>query len=120
MNRWTRRKFFVTTLAGGVVAGAQKLFGALGGTQASDGLMMLAGVIEFFGGLLIAIGLVTSIAAFIASGQMAAAYFMKHASGGFWPIQNRGELAIVYCFIFLFMSAHGSGDISTDAVLRKK
>ena len=101
--------------------GAQKLFGVLGGTKASDGLMMVAGVIEFFGGLLIAIGLVTTLAALISSGEMAAAYFMKHASAEkFWPIENHGELAVVYCFIFLFMAAHGSGDISTDAVLRKK
>lgn len=101
--------------------GAQKLFGALGGTRMTDNpLMLLAGIIEFFGGILIAIGLVTSIAALVSSGEMAAAYFMAHASGGFWPIQNKGELAVVYCFVFLFMSAHGSGEYSADTVLRKK
>jgi putative oxidoreductase len=100
--------------------GAQKLFGALGGTKATAGLMLAAAIIELFGGLLIAIGLVTSIAALISSGEMAVAYFMVHAPGGFWPIVNKGELAVVYCFVFLFMSAHGSGEFSADAVLRKK
>src|SRR5262249_57996728 len=100
--------------------GAQKLFGVLGGTQMTAGLMLVASIIEFFGGLLIAVGLVTSIAALVSSGEMAVAYFMAHASGGFWPIVNKGELAVVYCFVFLFMSAHGSGEFSVDALLRKK
>ena len=100
--------------------GAQKLFGALGGTRMTAGLMLAAGIIEFFGGLLIAIGLVTTVAALVSSGEMAAAYFMAHANGGFWPIVNKGELAVVYCFVFLFMSAHGSGEFSADTLLRKK
>jgi putative oxidoreductase len=96
--------------------GAQKLFGAIGGQQvALASLMGLAGVIEFFGGLLIAIGLFASPTAFIASGEMAAAYFMVHAPQGFWPILNRGELAVLYCFIFLFVSSRGAGIWSVDA-----
>jgi len=99
--------------------GAQKLFGVLGGTVATAPLMQVAGVIEFGGGLLIAIGLLTPWAALLASGQMAGAYFMAHAPGGFWPIQNKGELAIVYCFFFLFVWARGGGRYSLDAALRK-
>jgi len=100
--------------------GAQKLFGALGGEKVPlDGLMGLAAVIEFFGGLLIAIGLAAGWAAFIASGQMAVAYFMVHAKGGFWPIVNRGELAVAYCFVFLYIASRGSGRYSLEAAIRK-
>ena len=97
--------------------GAQKLFGVLGKTKATETLMMAGGVIEFVGGILIAIGLFTGYAAFIASGQMAAAYFKVHAPGGFWPIVNGGELAVVYCFVFLYIASHGSGILSVDALL---
>ena len=101
--------------------GAQKLFGALGGhPELSNPKFLAAGIIEFFGGGLIAIGLQAAFAAFIASGQMAAAYFTAHAPHGFWPIQNHGELAVVYCFVFLFIAARGSGALSVDAVLGKK
>ena len=100
--------------------GAQKLFGALGGQQMTGNPMMLvAAIIEFGGGLLIAIGLATAITAFIASGEMAAAYFMAHASNGFWPIVNKGELAVLYCFVFLFIAAHGPGTYSVDHAIRK-
>ena len=99
--------------------GAQKLFGVLGGQVADKPLMQLAGVIEFGGGILIAVGLLTSWAAFVASGQMAAAYFMAHAPQGFWPIVNKGELAVVYAFLFLFIWAHGGGRYSLDAMLRR-
>jgi len=104
--------------------GAQKLFGVFGGFGGQPGataplfsLMGLAGVIEFFGGLLIALGLLTSFAAFIASGQMAVGYFMAHASGGFWPLVNRGELAVVYCFLFLYFAASGGGIWSLQKML---
>ena len=100
--------------------GAGKLFGAFGATPATDKpLMLVGGIIEFFGGLLIAIGLKADYAAFIASGMMAVAYFMAHAPGGFWPIVNKGELAVVYCFVFLYIASRGSGAISVDAALRK-
>ena len=91
------------------VHGAQKLFGLFGGQQVP--LMTqfgLAGVIELVGGLMIAVGLFTSIAAFIASGEMAAAYFMAHAPRGPMPIQNGGELAVLYCFLFLYFAARGT------------
>jgi putative oxidoreductase len=106
--------------------GAQKLFGAFGGVGEAPGttvalfsLMGLAGLIEFAGGLLIAIGGLTRLAAFIASGQMAAAYFMAHAPRGFWPLQNDGELSVVYCFIFLYMAAQGGGAWSLDQLRRR-
>jgi putative oxidoreductase len=100
--------------------GAQKLFGAFGGQAMTDKpLMLVAGVIEFFGGLLIAIGLQAGWAAFFASGQMAAAYFMAHFPGGFLPIVNKGELAVVYCFVFLYIASRGSGSLSVDGALRK-
>lgn len=108
-------------VAGGLFAchGAQKLFGVLGGTQQPiASLMGLAGVIEFFGGLLIMIGLFAPYAAFVASGQMAAAYFMAHAPRSGWPILNDGELAALFSFLFLYVAAHGSGPLSVDAARR--
>lgn len=101
--------------------GAQKLFGVLGGkSQISNPMLLTAGVIEFAGGLLVALGLWTSYAAFIASGLMAIAYFMVHGPGGFWPIVNKGELAVLYCFTFLFIASKGSGSWSIDEIVRKK
>ncbi|MCI0351231.1 MAG: DoxX family protein [Acidobacteriales bacterium] len=99
--------------------GAQKLFGVLGGTRASEPVPMLAGIIEFGGGVLIMVGLLAGIAAFIASGEMAFAYVMVHAKGGFWPIINRGELAVLYCFLFLYIAAHGAGRWSIDGLKRR-
>lgn len=98
--------------------GAQKLFGVFDGTaRPIASLMGLAGVIEFTGGVLVMVGLLAGVAAFISSGQMAFAYFMAHAPRGGWPIQNDGELAAVFCFLFLFISARGSGIWSLDSVL---
>jgi putative oxidoreductase len=105
--------------------GAQKLFGVLGGFGPSGeavalmSQMGLVGVIEFFAGLCIMLGWLTGIAAFIASGEMAAVYFMVHFPRGFWPILNNGELAVLYCFIFLYMASVGSGAWSIDRVLGK-
>ena len=97
--------------------GTQKLFGWPGGGDTVEiaSLMGLAGSIELVGGLLIAFGLFTSWAAFIASGEMAVAYFMAHAPQDVWPILNKGELAMLYCFLFLYMAARGSGIWSVDA-----
>ena len=97
--------------------GAQKLFGALGGRPAElVSQMGLAGVIEFIGGLMIALGLFTSPEAFLASGQMAVAYFQAHAPRGRWPIMNGGELAALFCFVFLYVAAAGSGKWSIDSI----
>jgi putative oxidoreductase len=106
--------------------GAQKLFGFFGGfggepgnTAALFSLMGLAGVLEFFGGIAILLGLFTRQVAFVLSGQMAVAYFMAHVPGGFWPIMNHGELAALYCFLFLFFAAAGGGDFSVDGMRKK-
>jgi putative oxidoreductase len=95
--------------------GTQKLFGFPGGkAMPLVSMMGVAGTIEVVCGLLIAVGFRTSYAAFLASGQMAVAYFMAHANQGYLPILNRGELAVLYCFLFLYMAAHGSGIWSAD------
>jgi len=90
--------------------GAQKLLGVLGGHQvAITSQFGLAGIIELVGGLMIAAGLYASLLGFIASGEMAVAYFQQHAPKGFWPVQNGGELAVLYCFVFLYIAARGNG-----------
>jgi putative oxidoreductase len=95
--------------------GAQKLFGAFGGHQMVHvPLMLAAGIIEFGCGILILLGLFTSIAALIASGEMAVGYFMQHFPKGFFPIQNGGELAVIYCFLFLFIATHGGGKFAVQ------
>ena len=95
--------------------GAQKLFGVLGGQQVVMASMFgLAGVIEFVGGLMIAIGFLTGTVAFIASGEMAYAYFTAHMPRGSVPIQNGGELAVLYCFVFLYIAARGAGVWGVD------
>jgi putative oxidoreductase len=105
--------------------GAQKLFGVFGGVGPDGGtapffsLMGLAGLIEFFGGLLVMVGWLTGYAAFIASGEMAAAYFMGHYPRGFWPILNRGEPAVLFCFIFLYIASRGAVIWGIDNVLGK-
>src|SRR5579872_7262915 len=78
-------------------------------------LLIAAGVIELLGGILVTLGLFTRIAAFIASGEMAVAYFMSHFPKSFWPIANMGEAAILFCFIFLYIAAAGPGAWSIDA-----
>ncbi len=100
--------------------GLPKLFGGFGRPAPVELLsqMGLAGVIEVVGGALIALGLFTSPAAFLASGQMAVAYFQAHAPQALWPIVNGGELAALFCFVFLYFAAAGSGRWSIDA-LRK-
>jgi len=82
-------------------------------------LMGLAGILELVGGLLILIGLFTRPVAFILSGEMAVAYFMAHAPHGLLPILNQGELAVMYCFVFLYLSVAGSGAFSLDAMRSK-
>ena len=98
--------------------GAQKLFGfPMPLPPGVPGFVIYgAGPIEFVGGILIMIGLFTRWAAFIASGQMAAAYWMVHGTRAFLPIQNEGELAALYCFVFLFIATQGGGIWSMDAL----
>jgi putative oxidoreductase len=101
--------------------GLQKVFGLFGGVNGAPAPLLsmigVAGIIELICGLLIVLGLFTSYAAFIASGEMAAAYFMEHLPMGFWPIENQGELAVLYCFVFLYIAARGPGIWSVDASL---
>jgi putative oxidoreductase len=107
---------------GGLFAchGAQKLFGVLGGHQMTGNPKMLtAGIIEFFGGSLIALGIAASIVAFIACGEMAVAYFTVHYPHGFWPIMDGGEPAVLFCFFFLYVAARGSGRFSVEGRFRR-
>ena len=100
--------------------GGQKLLGIPpGGHGPGAGIMYVGAIIELVGGLMIAVGLLTRIAAFISSGEMAVAYFMMHAKGGFFPIINHGEAAVLYCFIFLFIFFYGPGRWSIDALIWK-
>ena len=80
----------------------------------ANALHQTAGWIELIGGSLIALGLLTVPAAFICSGQMAVAYFKSHAPQAFWPVENRGELAVIYCFLFLYLVFRGPGALSVD------
>jgi putative oxidoreductase len=79
-----------------------------------------AGAIELIGGILLVLGLFTRPVAFIASGEMAVAYFMSHAPRGFFPVLNHGDLAILFCFVFLYLACAGGGPYSLDAIVRKK
>jgi putative oxidoreductase len=96
--------------------GAQKVFGTFGGPPAGTPafVVWVAGVIELVGGALLAAGLVARGTAFLMSGLMAFAYFVGHAGRGFWPIQNGGELAIAYCWLTLYLAAHGPGAWALD------
>jgi len=100
--------------------GLQKLFGMFGGMPEGvemNALLYTAGVIELAGGTLIMLGLRAGWAAFLCSGMMAVAYFLAHQSKGALPIQNQGELAVVYCWVFLYIAARGSGKLSVDAAI---
>ena len=107
-----------------VFHGTQKFFG-FPGDGAGPGpahqtltlLQMLAGTLELIGGLLFLLGAFTRPIAFLLSGEMAFAYFMAHAPRGFYPILNRGELAIIFCFLFLYFAAAGAGPLSVDALI---
>ncbi|HXK61273.1 MAG TPA: DoxX family protein [Acidobacteriota bacterium] len=99
--------------------GAQKLFGWFGGQKVELASQMgLAGIIEFVGGLAIALGLFTRIVALICALEMAAAYLIAHAGQAPFPIQNGGELALLYLFAFLYFMAHGAGRWSTDVYIQ--
>jgi putative oxidoreductase len=99
--------------------GTQKLLNwPLPGPAGLPLLIKGAAALELVCGVLVLVGLFAGVAAFIAAGEMAAAYFMAHASGGLWPIINKGELAVLFCFAFLYISAHGSGIWSVDGARR--
>ena len=103
--------------------GGMKLFGWFGGMPQGvemTPLLWAAGIIEVVCGTLIMIGLFTRPIAFIASGEMAFAYFIGHFPHGFWPIQNHGEAAVLLCFIFLFLFGNGAGPFSVDALIGRR
>ena len=118
LGRFTEPTYALLRIVAGLlfaVHGAQKILGIWGGQQPPMFTQVwFAGVIELVGGLMIAVGLLTSLAAFIASGEMAVAYFQAHAPGGWNPVLNRGELAVLYCFLFLYIAARGGGRYSVD------
>jgi putative oxidoreductase len=89
-------------------------------TEHAPPIVRAAGFIEVICGALIAVGLLTSIAAILASGEMAVAYFKMHAPNGFWPVLNQGELAALYCFVFLYLAFAGPGPWSLDALLFRR
>jgi putative oxidoreductase len=111
--------------------GLQKIFGVLlppapagapqeHGTFQLLSLVGVSGILELVGGALLLVGLFTRPVAFILSGLMAVAYFMVHAPGGFWPILNRGELAVIYSFVYLYFAVAGGGAWSLDRLLRRE
>jgi putative oxidoreductase len=130
MNKWSPFLLSVLRMMAGflfIEHGTQKIFGFPPSPKPMHfelfTMMGFSGVIELVGGALILLGLFTRVAAFIASGEMAVAYFMVHAPKGFWPIimgGNGGELAVLYCFVFLYLFAAGGGPLSLDALIRKK
>ena len=130
MKRAAQVAYFLLRLVAGLLflqSGGLILFGWFGGMPGPPGsappLMSqvgIGGVLEFFGGLMIMLGLLTRPVAFILSGMMAVAYWQFHAPQGGWPIQNQGMPAVLFCFIFLYMAAQGGGDWSLDALIRRK
>src|SRR3954454_11440701 len=129
IGRFTPQAFALLRIVSGLlfmVHGSQKLLGwppsgKPGTVQPFLWPAGISGLIELVCGALIVVGLFTGIAAFIASGEMAVAYVMAHAwKGGFWGIKNKGELAVLFCFVFLYFAAHGAGIWSIDSVLRGK
>jgi len=131
--KWTPRVLSILRIVAGFLLmqhGIQKVFGLLvptppPGAPSSHGtfsllsLVGVAGILELVGGLLVLLGLFTRPVAFILSGLLAVAYFKSHAPGGFWPILNRGELAALYSFVFLYLAAAGGGQWSLDRLLRR-
>ncbi|MDR3689732.1 MAG: DoxX family protein [Fimbriimonas sp.] len=124
-DAWTPRALSLLRLICGaqiVQHGAQKLFGILAAHTpgpAPFSQMWIGGVIEFVGGILLIIGLLTRPAAFLLSGTMAVAYFQFHAPKSFFPVVNEGDLAVTFCILFLFLVFAGGGSWSLDSVFRK-
>ena len=130
MDRARSIAFLLLRVVAGLLflqAGGMKTFDWFGGVPAEFGghppfllQTWIGGGLEFYGGAAILLGLWTRPVAFVLSGEMAVAYFQFHQPNGFWPIQNHGEPAVLLCFIVLFFAAHGAGDWSVDAMIRRK
>ena len=129
MDRTKRIAFFLLRVVAGLLflqAGGMKMFDWFGGVPAQFGghprflsQIWIGGALELYGGATILLGLWTRPVAFILSGEMAVAYFQFHQPHGLWPAQNHGEPAVLFCFIFLLLAAHGAGGWSADAMLRR-
>jgi putative oxidoreductase len=129
MNKWTPVILSLLRIVTGflfIEHGTQKLLGfpvPAAHLPPPGSLAALSGPIELIGGAFIILGLFTRVIAFILSGEMAVAYFMVHAKGGFWPLStggNGGELAVLYCFVFLYLVFAGAGPLSLDGLIRRK
>jgi putative oxidoreductase len=134
LNRYADTVYCIMRLMVGLIFashGGQKILGFPGGDGGAHGLMLIGGIIELVGGFMIAFGLLTRLAAFVSAGEMAVAYFMVHAAGKaightptpaeqFFPILNKGEMAVVLCWVFLFILFYGAGRWSIDALLFRK
>ncbi len=129
-ERMVTTTIFLLRVVAGLIfmqAGGMKIFDWFGGIPAEMGghpkfmsQVWFAGMLELLGGGLVMLGLFTRPAAFIVAGEMAVAYFQFHFPQGFWPTQNHGESAVLFCFIFLFFAAHGGGPWSLDALWRQR
>ena len=129
LNKAVEITYFLLRVVSGflfIQSGGLILFGWFGGIPGQPGHPPLlsetgiGGVLEFFGGIAIMLGLFTRPVAFILSGMMAVAYWQFHAPNGAWPLQNQGMPAVLFCFIFLYLAARGGGDWSLDALIRRK
>ena len=128
MNRAVQITYFLLRVVAGflfIQAGGLILFGWFGGMPGGmkPPLMSqtgIGGILEFFGGILIMLGLFTRPVAFILSGMMAIAYWQFHFPSGHWPVQNQGMPAVLFCFIFLYMAAKGGGEWSLDTLIRRR
>ena len=128
MKRPTEVTYFILRLITGflfIQAGGLILFGWFGGMPGGEKVRLMSqtgigGILEFFGGILIMLGLMTRPVAFILSGMMAVAYWQFHFPSGNWPVQNQGIPSVLFCFIFLYMAAKGAGEWSLDELIRRK
>src|SRR6266700_3939808 len=128
MKQATQAAYLLLRVVAGfliIQAGGLILFGWFGGMPGGERVRLLSqtgigGILEFFGGILIMLGLFTRPVAFILSGMMAVAYWQFHFPNGHWPVQNQGMPAVLFCFIFLYMAAQGAGEWSVDGLIQRK
>ena len=123
LNRFADPFYCIMRLVVGLMFachGLDKIFGTFTPKEALPPLMAVGGWLEIICGFLVAFGLLTRLAAFFASGEMAVAFFMMHAPRGLIPYVNKGELAVVYCFVFFYIFLRGSGSWGIDSIFCKK
>jgi len=128
MNSAVQLTYFLLRVVTGLLffqVGAMKLFGWFGGMPGGGTAPLMSqigigGLLEVVGGIAIMLGLLTRPVAFVLSGEMAVAYWQFHAPNAPWPVQNQGQPAVLFCFIFLYMAARGAGEWSLDELIRRK